>query len=74
MPAVAQNTLDPPWQTEVLPEMLQAGGVLTVSVALHVVAQPLESLTVTEYVAAAFVLFATARYRRQPDRAYAHAS
>jgi hypothetical protein len=52
---VAIKVAEPPAQT--LAEFtLTVGSGLTVNVALHVVVQPSESVTVTEYVPAAFVV------------------
>ena len=49
MPAVAQNTVEPPWQIVLLPEMLQVGGGFTVNVCEQLLLQPLESVIVTLY-------------------------
>jgi hypothetical protein len=49
MPAVAQNTVEPPWQITLVPEMLQLGSELTVSVREQSLEQPLESVIVTLY-------------------------
>ena len=49
MPAVAQNTVEPPWQVTLVPEILQLGGVLTVNVCEQLLEQPLESVIVTLY-------------------------
>lgn len=52
---VAVNVAEPPLQM-VAELTLTVGSGFTVNVALHVVVQPLESVTVTEYVPAAFVV------------------
>ena len=50
------------------------GSALSICCAIYIGLQNTLLLGALCYVAAAFVLFATARYRRQPDRAYSHAS
>jgi hypothetical protein len=50
------------------------GSALSICCAIYIGLQNTLLLGALCYVAAALVLFATARYRRQPDRAYAHAS
>jgi hypothetical protein len=49
MPAVAQNTVKPPWQITLVPAMLQVGVVLTVNACEQPLEQPLESVIVTLY-------------------------
>ena len=49
MPAVAQNTVEPPWQMTLVPEIVQVGNELTVSTCEQLLEQPLESVIVTLY-------------------------
>jgi hypothetical protein len=49
MPAVAQNTIEPPWQITPAPEILQVGGELTANACEQLLEQPLESVIVTLY-------------------------